>query len=151
MNLKIAYNFIKSSYAKLMVFIYIFLLLTGLLLFCIYIIIPAFDATYCIMINGTDVCSVLGLYITVLSSIPGYLIVGFLLNSFFFILPVWLTYFLVVAVNIGVYFMIGKYADSLVRSKNNPQIFTYNLTIGLAIILGVSFLFMKYILATSGN
>lgn len=143
--MKKLFDFLRGSFARVIVFVYLLVIVSGLILYVSYIMFPSFDFSLCLNLKQNQICTVFGLYLTVISSLPGYIIVGTILNAFFYILPSWFTYLLVIIVSAVIYYAIGKYFDKLNSSKNDLQSLTYNLIIGLAFLLLVVFMIMKFI------
>lgn len=124
--------------------LYLFLLLIGFLLYLITKIIPAFDMTSCLILGGQRVCTLVGLYLSTLVSLPGYIVIGSLLRWIQLELPVAVSYILVVFTNVAIYSFFGSAIQKLVDSKNKPdKLVTYTLLYLFVLLLAVFLILMS--------
>jgi len=136
---------LKSNYKLLLPLIYVFALIFGLFLYLVYKIIPAFDATFCLNLGGREVCTLAGIYIYTLASLPGYIVLGSVLKFLPFELPVALSYILLIFVNLAIYFLLGAGFQKLIKEKNDPQKLIYTLIVFIFLFLLAVYLILRTI------
>ena len=108
-----------KSKKKLLPKIYFYTLFFGGLLYLLYGLFPGLRS--CPAIFGETVCAPFGIYMVLIASLPGYLIVANILK---FLPPIpWLiSLIIVIMVSFYIYYMAGKYLDGYGVKKTEEKI-----------------------------
>ena len=130
---------IRYRYHRFMLpVIYLSLILLGFLLNLIYKIYPAFDITGCLNMGGQEVCTLFGIYLYTLVSLPGYIVLGSVFKYLAFQIPVLISYLLVIIVNILIYYIVWAAIRTLIKDKNDLGKLVYD-------IIVFTFLFLIFV------
>ena len=142
-NFKTLRTKLKNNYKLLLPTTYVLSLFLGLILYLIYKIIPAFNTTFCINLGGRQVCTLAGIYIYTLTSLPGYIVLGSIIKYLPFTLPVIISFILIIFVNLVIYYLLGMGFQKLIREKNDPTKFVYNITVYVFLFLIIVYLILR--------
>ena len=107
-------KFSDIEYKKLLPKLYIFGLVLGLILSLLYTIYPSF--VFCSSFFGDDFCTPIGLFLAIILSLPGYLIVGNIL-PFLPAVPIVVSLISVLVLSGAIYYFIGLFIDKLKKVK----------------------------------
>lgn len=102
-------NIRSGSLKILLPALYIIVLLMSLLISILYIFIPSLQI--CPVIFAQKVCAPVGIYIALFASLPGYILVGNILN--FLVGVSWgISLAIVILVTVGFYFLVGLFLEN---------------------------------------
>ena len=107
-------KFSDKEYKKLLPKLYVFGLVLGLILSLLYTIYPSL--VYCTSFFGDDFCTPVGLFLAIMLSLPGYLIVGNIL-PFLPTIPIVVSVISVLVLAGAIYYFIGLFIDKLKKVK----------------------------------
>ncbi len=90
--------------------------------------------THCFMLSGAKFCAPLGVIITLVANLPGYLLVGRVeetveLSNNVSIVTVMLT-------SLGIYYLIGMYLDKIKKEGLTPSVIAKYIIIASLFVLG---------------
>lgn len=143
-------RFFKKDLKILFPQLYFLGLIVSLVVTLLFAIYPSL--TICSSIFGEEFCTPTGLFMGMIISIPGYLIVGNVL-SFFPAIPLVASLFLVLVVTALLYFLAGLLIDKLLKAKRNkstrPNKVTTYITLSF-IVLVILFLGLMFITRLRG-
>lgn len=134
-------NLRKKGLKIVLPFAYLLFLVVGLLLYLTHTLFPRL--VVCLNIFGGRVCSSIGVLITTVVSLPGYIVVGIILSNFVDKVPVAISLFLVVVISFLIYFAVGFILDKIGRVKIIPKMSLQNLILAIFLILA----FLLFILS----
>ena len=115
---KFKMRIIKGGTKFVLPTIYLLILIFGLLISVLYIFIPSFQI--CPVIFAQKVCAPVGIYIALFASLPGYILVGNILN-FLVGVPWGISLIIVVLITTGFYFLIGLFIDNYKKSNRERK------------------------------
>lgn len=127
-------KFFSNDFKKLLPQLYLGIIILGLVLTLLFTIFPSLQV--CSSIFGDDFCTPTGLFIGMIASIPGYLIVGNVLGLFQEI-PLFISLILVVLVSFVIYFAFGLLLDKAFKgnaSKSTKSIVAVFIMLALAAV-----------------
>lgn len=135
--------FIKRNPKFIAPITYVLILVLGLFLMEIAKIIPGFKLQGCVNLGGQDVCTLFGVYIATVVSLPGYILLGGLLRFLGLNFPQFESYIMLLLVNIIVYYLAGSLSIKLISIRKNPDKLVTYVIISLLTILIITFLLLK--------
>ena len=141
-SLKILKKVKIKKFAKTLPILYLILVVLGLVLFGISKVFPKVDTNVCLPVKFTVVCTYLGLFVSVIPSLPGYVILGSVLRALYWTIPVPITYFLVLGLSYLVYFSLGKFIDNVIDARKDIDRFIKLIVIGFFVFLILGYFFL---------
>ena len=117
-------KFFKKDFKLLLPQLYVVILVVGVVLLLLFTIFPSLQV--CSNIFGDKFCTPAGLFLVMLASIPGYIIVGNLVTALPNVaIPIIFSLLLVVVVSLAIYFGLGYLIDlSKGRIKSKAVMWT---------------------------
>ena len=88
--------------------------------------------------GGQEVCTLFGIYLYTLVSLPGYIVLGSVFKYLAFQIPVLISYLLVIIVNILIYYIVWAAIRTLIKDKNDLGKLVYD-------IIVFTFLFLIFV------
>lgn len=97
----------KRDLSILLPSLYIVILIFGFFLTILFYVFPSLIS--CTTYLGKEFCTPTGVYLSFMSSIPGYFVLGTLLGDYVNRIPLTISFFFVVGISILIYFFLGLF------------------------------------------
>jgi hypothetical protein len=101
----------KRDLSILLPSFYLIILVFGFFLTILFYVFPSLVA--CTEYLGREFCTPTGVYLSFMSSIPGYFVLGTVLGEFMNKIPLAISFFFVVGISILVYFFLGLFLQKV--------------------------------------
>jgi len=108
---KFLISLLKRDFSILLPSFYILILVFGFFLTILFYVFPSLVA--CTTYLGKEFCTPTGVYLSFMSSVPGYFILGTLLGDYINKIPLAISFFFVVGISILVYFFLGLFVQKV--------------------------------------
>lgn len=128
----------KRDLSILLPSLYILILLFGFFLTVLFYVFPSLVA--CTEYLGKEFCTPTGVYLSFMSSIPGYFVIGSLLGDYINKIPLAISFFFVVGISILVYFFLGLFlqkvkSGELLKKDNASKLIMFVFIILLVVLI----------------
>jgi hypothetical protein len=128
----------KRDMSILLPSFYIAILIFGFLLTMLFYVFPSLVA--CTEYLGKEFCTPTGVYLSFISSVPGYFVMGLLLGELISKIPLPISFFFVVGISILVYFFLGLILQKLrtgelLKKENSSKLVVYVFVVLLILLI----------------
>lgn len=136
---------LPSNLGRLFVVLYLVLMVISLILFGVSRLFSDFDYSACVVLGGRQVCTLIGVYIMTVASLPGYLISAILINSLKIKPPLVISYLFVILTSALVYYLLGRAFQKIKDSAKDSEKLVLNLVIIIFSFFAVLAVMLKLI------